>query len=299
MSVPESLINSLYRAGTLTHKDIQSIVTSFQSVPKQVDEDVDIELIVYDPEVRERIQDFTLNPGPVAAALAQTRQRDDMRGCIRQLPNQVKAYPLDSTITGTAQLSNTLRQFSGGAVFDGSSYITVSNHARLNPTDDITIAGWFYFTDADTIRSVLEKPNQYDLVVGRDQIQFRMYIASTSYLTTIPITENAWHYILMSYDGSNLKRMVNATENNLSITGSIDTGSSDFTIGTGASGAVVNGTLMSNLTIIHNGVSASWITDHKAGVLDTSGANEEILTYKFATGWHPTPDASVGLCQIN
>ena len=301
MSVPESLINRLYRSGNLQAKDIQSIITSFQSVPKQVEEDVDIELNVYAPEVRQRVQDLTINPGPGSDILAQTRNRSGENSYIREIPNQVNAYPLTHTENGNGSFDLSGKKFSGGLRTDGTYYQSVVSEARLNPTAEIGIVGWLKIGTGLASGKILNKSTQYNIeVTGVNTLSFNVNSKTPVNLT---FTDNVWFHFACTYastsSGQNIYKdgvlvdsdgetgTITSSSNNLGILGN-----SNGTLKLGANSVIAH------LTVLNGEPDSTWITNHMNGVLDTN-THVEIMTIPFVAHGQPLPDASVGKFQIN
>lgn len=298
MSVPESLINQLYKAGNLTTKDIQSIITSFQSFPKQVDEDVDLELIVYDTEVRERVQTATVNPG--GQILSKTRDRVDGMTYIREIPSIVNVYPLGHSYNGTGSLVTTGRKFEGGWQTDGTYYQSISNASRLNPTTDLGIVGWLYVPTGITSGKVVFKNTQYDLnISAANTLSFHV---NSNTPVTASFTDDTWFHFAVTYNTSNGQNIyINGVSIDSDATsGNITTSGSNVGIYGTPSGTTLlgSGCRLAHLSILNGDLSGSWITNHRNGILDTN-AESEITTIPFVAHDRPKPDASVGRCQIN
>lgn len=298
MSVPESLINQLYKAGNLTTKDIQSIITSFQSFPKQVDEDVDLELIIHDNEIRERVQTALINPG--GQILSKTRDRADGMTYIREIPTTVNVYPLEHSYNGTGSIVTTGRQFEGGWETDGTYYQSVSNASRLNPTTDLGIVGWLYVPTGITSGKIVFKDTQYDLnISAANTLSFHV---NSNTPVTATFTNDTWFHFAVTYNTSNGQNIyINGTSiNSDATTGNITTSSNNLGIFATPSGGTLvgSGTRIAHLSILDGDLSPSWIGNHRDGVLDTN-AETEITTIPFVAHDRPKPDASVGRCQVN
>lgn len=292
----------MYNAANISRKQIQSIVTSFQSVPTQVDEDVDIELNVFCPATRERVVSAVINPGPLAADIAQTRDRQDEISYINRIPEQVKIYPGNHTTTGAITFPLSGRKFSGAGLFNGSSFITIDDAARFKPTDKISFGGWFYIPDNPGVSgySLMGKDLSYGMAITDTSIQSAVYIGGVPKGVIFPFsTWDTWVHIWNVFDGSTLETYVNKFGVDTAAVGAMDTNTNDLLIGSGFAGTVDNGVMMSHVSVIHEAVSLAWVTDHYNGILDTDGTNEEITTIPFVAHERPITNCSVGHCQIN
>ena len=196
MSVPESLINSLYRASNISRADIQSIITSFQSQPKQVDEDIDIELNIYDTETRDRIVTGLVNPGGNNPS-NQPKLRADGLTYIREIPSQVNVYPLQHTKNGTGNIITTGRQFEGGWQTTGSYYQSIANATRLNPTTNIGIVGWLRIPSGATSGKIVFKDTQYNLEISAaNTLSFNV---NSKTPVTATFTDDTWFHFAATY----------------------------------------------------------------------------------------------------
>lgn len=300
MSAPESLINQLYRAGNLSSKEIQSIITSFQSIPKQVDEDVDIELNVYAPEIRERIQNAVINPGGLNPS-NQTRDRVGENSYIREIPSQVNVYPLIHTENGTSTFLTTGKKFSGGLQTDGSYYQSIPSATRLNPTTEIGIVGWLRIPSGVNTGKILNKSTQYNLeITSANTLSFNVNSKTPVDLTFV---DDVWFHFACTYASSSSGQKIYkdaVLQDSDSETGIITTSSNSLGIlgnsnGTNKLGA---NSVIAHLTMLNGEPDNTWITNHMNGILDTN-AETEITTIPFVAHGQPKPDASVGLCQVN
>lgn len=300
MSAPEGLINSLYRAGNIGMKDIQAILTSFQAVPKRIDSDTDLELIVFDTEVRERIQTAVLNPGDTNP-LSETARRDANNSYIREIPTQVTVYPGIHSEFGSNSFILTDKKFGGGMMTDGTYYQTVASSARFNPTTELTICGWLRMPVTVSDGFIVYKNSQYIVnVTGATTLSFKI---GTKTALTLTFTPGVWFHFAATYKstGSGQKLYKDSIlVDSDSETGAIPTSSNVLALfGDGLAGNLAsNGVVASWISILSKEASSSWITDHFNGILDTNAVTE-IVTIPFVAHALPKPDCSTGLCQIN
>lgn len=299
MSAPEALINSLYRAGNIGTKDIQSILSTFQSIPKQVDEDIDIELNLYDTEVRDRIESHLINPGP--GARNKTRDRDGGHGYFRKIPSQVNIYPLIHTINGTGTIISTGKKFTGGLQTDGTYYQSVGDKTRLNPTTEIGIVGWLKIPSGVTSGKIVSKSTQYNLeVTAANTISWNVN-SKTPVTMTFP--DDTWFHFGATYKSTASGQKIYddaVLADSDSETGSITTSSNDLGILANSNGSTKLGanSIIAHLTMLSKEPNASWITDHKNGILNTE-TYTEIFTIPFVAHDRPKSDCSVGRCKIS
>lgn len=113
--------------------------------------------------------------------------------------------------------SNITYSSSNGGIFyfnDSNSVSIIPNSNSLNPTTGLTIESWVKFNQ-DSADFIFEKGNvntQYSLFSHGNDITFRTYhAADNSYHSTSPsksslgISNNTWHHIVGSWDGSTKK----------------------------------------------------------------------------------------------
>lgn len=295
-SSPEALMNKLHR-GNFSESLLQEILTSFQAVPKLVDEDIDNILIIDAPEIRERVQTNLINPGQL---LTKNRDRADGLTYIREIPTTVNVYPLEHSFNGNGNIVTTGRIFEGGWETDGTYYQNISDATRLNPTTDIGIIGWLYVPTGITSGKIVYKNTQYDLnISAANTLSFHI---NSNTPVTASFTNDIWFHFAATYNTSNGQKIyINNVEiDNDATSGSITTSSNDVGIFGTDSGTVLlgNGSRLAWLSILAGDLSTSWIDNHFNGILDTN-AETEITTIPFVAHDRPKPDCSVGLCQVN
>ena len=298
MSAPEALINSLYRSGNLSGKDIQSIISSFQAIPKQVDEDVDIELNIYDPETRDRFESHVINPGEI---LNIARDRHAANSYIRELPSVVNVYPLTHAENGTGTFIRTGKRFTGGFQTDGTYYQSVSDSNRLNPTGNIGIVGSLRIPSGITSGKILNKSTQYNIeITSANTLSFNVNSKTPVSLTFV---DDIWFHFGCTYKSTASGQKIyldGVLADSDSETGAINSTSNSLGIMANSNGTTKLGadSVIAHFTMVNGEPDSTWIANHRDGVLDTN-QHTEITTIPFVAHGQPKPDASVGRCQIN
>lgn len=144
---------------------------------------------------------------------------------------------LTGTITGAAtweagKFSNALRLASG-------QYVTVPDHASLNPTAALTVAVWLKADAKDGVSHIaVQKESQYTLriVSGSDQYVAEVWTGGGALyqasFSASDWTPGAWHHLAMTYDGANLKIYLDGVlKHTTAATGTLDTTANPLTLG--------------------------------------------------------------------
>jgi len=149
----------------------------------------------------------------------------------------------------------------------GARYITVPSSASLSPTSAISIALWMKWSGNNDV--IISKYNgvNYPFELKRDGSNSRIYniniggtILSTSQLDFYP-SDGAWHYVVCTYDGTNLKIYVNGSEKGtVGKTGAIPTNSEQVKIGDNRNNYGNYRGLMDEIAIWSRGLSSSEVT---------------------------------------
>lgn len=299
MSAPEALINSLYRSGNLTTKDIQSIISSIQAEPKQIDEDVDIELNMLDDETRNRIETHVVNPGGGFQTYA--RNRSGENSYIREIPTTVNIYPLTHVENGTGSFILSDKKFSGGFQTDGTYYQSIVDKTRLNPTETLGVIGWLKIPSGITSGKILNKSTQYNIeITSANTLSFNV---NSKTPVELVFSDDTWFHFACTYKSTLSGQKI--YKNSVLVDSDSDTGNIISTSNSLGILANSNGTsklgnncVIAHLTMLNGEPDNTWITNHYNGILDTN-IHAEIMTIPFVAHGRPLPDASVGRCQIN
>jgi len=245
-------------------KDINRILSLIHDITAQEPEDEGLqERICISSNVKLRTTSVVFG----AANLLGLTYRDRMSHIFRKsIPLSVYTYDLSHTTTGTLTYSNSLTKFGGGATFDGSSYITITDHVRMN-TSYVTLGGWFYLPATDSgdtdSQNLIGKGNEFSLTVdphstapnqlraiSRDpettQIVTEAGVGITTEDSTIlegtyntesyvvgTFTPDAWNHVIMTRGGVNIKLYINnvLAGTNATMDGPIMQGTDNLIIG--------------------------------------------------------------------
>lgn len=152
----------------------------------------------------------------------------------------------DSTTNGTGGFTlgaHSGAKFNNGLLFNGTSgsYASITNNAVFQLTNKFSISIWASAaSSADTSKYLFSKRNtgdEYAIVYGFNAGKYEFY--SEQFTGTNPRTplastlgDTAFHNIIWTYDGSNLKGYWDGTlSTNRSITFSLTTGSGNLILG--------------------------------------------------------------------
>jgi hypothetical protein len=133
-------------------KDINRILSLIHDITAQEPEDAGLqERICISSNVK--LRTTTVSFG--GAQSLSTNYKDRFDSVFRKrIPPSVYTYDLVHNTTGTLTFTSDDTKFGGGATFDGSSFITITDHVRMD-TDYVSVGGWFYLpaTDAGDVLS--------------------------------------------------------------------------------------------------------------------------------------------------
>lgn len=290
----------LESTSSVDRADINKILTLLQQIRPPVERDALKEFIAFTTEVRKRTTSVVAGSTNTSDTDNITREAPNIM--VRKKPLLVNSYPLTHTTIGTFSFPTSGHKLAANGVVSGSSYITVLNQARLNVTDEITIALWLKPQASSGDHIIVSKNLQYQLkLAAGNKIQFRVYTATWQTPLEYTYTPNQWVNIVATYKStsSGQKLYVNGVlQASDTVTGALNTTTNDLKIcGDGTSNLPAN-TALGWLTMLHKEVNTTWITDFATNnILDTSGTNTEILTIPFIGDELPRPDATTGLCR--
>lgn len=293
----EEIINSLLRNNNYNDHEKATIFSSLQSLNPPIDDETSLELIIH-PTMK--------------------RNRNAVMGYRRYLPDPVYSYPLTHVKVNNPTFPTTDRKFGASVHFFNlfsevgvtQNYTYITNHARLNVTDKLTIAMWIKLpasSSGDPARNIIQKSGQYLIRVdpqseADNKLSFFPYnpTAEPRCIFYYDSYVEKWIHLVCTYDSTvGAKMYVNKVlESSQTDTGSLATTTNALTIG-GFSTSIAEASAwmdIAHFTMIHNAVDQTWIDNHYKGILDTTGSNVEITTIPFAEDLNPRPDATFGMC---
>ena len=167
-------------------------------------------------------------------------------GYWRMDDNEPNTMVLDSSIynnSGTAQRNTSLLSVAGvvdqALSFDGvGDYIQIADSVSLNPSEEVTVCGWFYFNDAsENVGLIWKDSYNYALNTYSDGVHFTVWnpanVPSAASFST-SLLESGWNFIAGVFDGTNSKLYLNGApigSIGASITGGIRDQAGDLYIG--------------------------------------------------------------------
>ncbi|MCK4693771.1 MAG: LamG domain-containing protein, partial [Anaerolineales bacterium] len=128
----------------------------------------------------------------------------------------------DDFVSATLQTG----QVDGGQEFDGADdYVQAPDSASLDITQKITLSAWVYSTGAQVqyskavakSKGASEYPYQLNFAgAADDMITFSLYDGASIYglKSTADIPQDAWTYVVATYDGTTMRLYINGTEDN-------------------------------------------------------------------------------------
>jgi len=217
--------------------------------------------ICFTPHVKLRTSTVTFGSTTVSNTDDRTIQNFMFRKII---PAEVITYDLVHTTTGSLTFTGNATKLGGGATFDGSSYVTITDHAELSPTA-ISFGGWFYLpatASSDTAYQSLISKGMYELSIdphatAANQLRATVNLFGDSDLlletgavlqtedsqtivgdatrdedVTYAFNANAWNHIWVTFGGAGLKLYLNNSlvATNTS-TGTMQTNTDNLVIG--------------------------------------------------------------------
>ena len=263
-----SNINDYVRpTATSSRRDINKILSLIHDLTAATPEETGLqERILYTPHVKRRTSDIVV--GGADWGLLEYRDKETFLWKKIIAPD-IKTYPLTHVTTGTLSFPVSDTKFGGRCDFDGTNYITVSQHTRLDLTTSMTISGFFYIpaTDAGdtTSQTLIEKLGEYALYIdphatAPNQVRASLGLIGAvgnalldeaglplldeagvalqddgveiPYEAVATITPDAWNHITMVFDGTDLKLYIETVLTTTTATvGTIGTNVLDLTIG--------------------------------------------------------------------
>ena len=232
----------------------------------------------------------------------------------KQIPSAVTSYPLIHTTTGSlirdtepdtndSPLKTTDAKFGAGLSTDGSSYITITDDARLDDiTTDLTIA--FYYkpkANAGGTELLVSRDLGWQIfTTSGDTLNFRVYDGAWKTAVTYDYTADidTWIAVAGTYKSaaSGQKLYVkNVLQDSDSLTGAISTGTAPVKILGDGTSDPASGTAMAWLTVINEEWTTGKVASHFNGLTDMT-ALEDIFSIDFVGDENPTPAATSPFC---
>ena len=148
-----------------SRRDINKILSLIHDLVAQEPESEGLQQrICFTPHVKLRTSTVTFG----STTVSNTDDRDIQNFAFRKkIPSEVTVYDLIHTTTGSLSFSTSGTKLGGGATFDGSSYVTITDHAELSPSS-LSFGGWFYLpatASSDTASQSLLSKGVYELTI--------------------------------------------------------------------------------------------------------------------------------------
>lgn len=222
-----------------SRRDINKILSLIHDLVAQEPESEGLQQrICFTPHVKLRTSTVTFGSTDVS----NTDDRDIQNFVFRKkVPPEVITYDIIHTTTGTLTFTGDATKLGGGATFNGSSFVTITNHAELSPTE-ISLGGWFYLpatASSDTASQTLISKGVYELSIdphstAANQLRAKINLFGSEDFTTEAgtvlqtedsvtlegdtITDNeitnsfnpnAWNHIWVTWKSPNLRLYLN------------------------------------------------------------------------------------------
>jgi hypothetical protein len=245
-----------------SRRDINKILSLIHDLVAQEPESEGLQQrICFTPHVKLRTSTVTFG----STTVSNTDDRDIQNFVFRKkIPLEVTSYDIIHTTTGTLSFTGNATKLGGGATFDGSSYVTITDHAELSPLS-LSFGGWFYLpatASSDTASQNLISKGVYELSIdphatAANQLRAKINLFGDSDLlletgatlqtedsqtivgdatrdedVTYAFNADAWNHIWVTFGGAGLKLYLNNSlvATNSSI-GTIQTNTDNLVIG--------------------------------------------------------------------
>jgi hypothetical protein len=245
-----------------SRRDINKILSLIHDLVAQEPESEGLQQrICFTPHVKLRTSTVTFGSTTVSNTDDRTIQNFMFR---KRIPAEVITYDLVHTTTGSLTFTGNATKLGGGATFDGSSYVTITDHPELAPTA-ISFGGWFYLpatASSDTAYQSLISKGVYELSIdphatAANQLRAKVNLSGDSDLlletgavlqtedsqtivgdatrdedVTYAFNANAWNHIWVTFGGAGLKLYLNNSlvATNVSV-GDLQTNTDNLVIG--------------------------------------------------------------------
>lgn len=246
-----------------SRRDINKILSLIHDLVAQEPESEGLQQrIAFTPHVKRRTSAVTFG----STTASNTDDRDIQNFVFRKrVPPEMSVYDLIHTTTGTLTFTGNATKLGGAATFNGSSFVTITDHAELSPSA-FSFGGWFYLpatASSDNASQSLISKGAYELTIdphstAANQLRAKINVFATDDLTTeagtILQTEDsvtvegdtitdkeitnsfnadAWNHIWVTFGGAGLKLYLNNSlvASDATAVGTIQTNSDNLVIG--------------------------------------------------------------------
>jgi hypothetical protein len=224
-----------------------------QGLNPRIEDSASQELIVYDQEVRVRDSQELIYPSDdTLPQKNETRTRTSKNSTTgtmlkRRIPASVKSYPLihETIGAGAFDYPASDQKYAGRCDFNGTRAILIQDHARLKPTNKISIAMWIYLPAtavSDPIHYIVTKEKYLiqvdDHASAPNQIRARVVIGGNNYDLVYTYTPNTWFHLAVTWKSPDFKLYVNGAlqTSRSDASGTLDTSTKPLAIGTANNG---------------------------------------------------------------
>ena len=174
-----------------TRRDINKILSLIHDLVAQEPESEGLqERIMFTPHVKRRTSTVTFGSTDVSNTDDRDRENFIFR---KKVPAEVITYDIIHTTTGTLTFTGDSTKLGGAGTFDGSSYITITDHAELSPSA-LSFGGWFYLpatASSDSASQNLITKGVYSLTIDPHSTAANQLRASANVFGSEDITTEA------------------------------------------------------------------------------------------------------------
>lgn len=218
------LIEDLVRGRGLTLEELASVIAKLdRRDPEPSEEEAGLILGLIGEE--EDVHDTT-GPKPNSSNQSKNEYFDGLhiRGYHRKVPQNVTPCPLSETIIdqgidlSTGMTGDFSKKFGGGIKPHNASYITVTDHSSLHPTDEFSVAFYVYipatasgdkkqfYFDKTGLRLFIE---EHDIV--SNTIKASVIVGGTEHIISYQFMPNAWYHVVLSVKSPNFRMYFDKT----------------------------------------------------------------------------------------
>lgn len=298
-----SIANYIRRTKGEDREDINRLLGVMSDIfyPEPEDGAVNERIVL---SVENRVRTISTSAAILDVSEDEDRDRYAVDPVLKQIPSAVSSYPLIHSTTGTlTPLKTTNTKYGCGMSTDGSSYITISDDARLDDiTTDLTIAVFLKLkANGGGTELLVSRDNTWQIyTTSGDILNFRVYDGSWKTAVTYDYTSDIdnWICVVATYKSSSSGQKLyidGSLQDSDSETGAISTGSDPVKILGDGTSDPASGTSIARLTIVDDEWDSTKVTDFNGGLTDLSN-KEDITSIDFAGDETPNPSATSGFC---